>query len=61
MIEYVLKFYRNKCVLLNMYGVYVFIFFNLLMFEFKVFKDEIKILIIIMSVKRVIVMYMVIL
>lgn len=59
MIEYVLKFYRNKCVLLNMYGV--FIFFNLLMFEFKVFKDEIKILIIIMSVKRVIVMYMVIL
>lgn len=61
MIDYVLKFYRNKCVLLNMYGVYVFIFFNLLMFEFKVFKDEIKILIIIMSVKRVIVMYMVIL
>lgn len=56
MIEYVLKFYRNKCVLLNMYGVYVFIFFNLLMFEFKVFKDEIKILIIIMSVKMVIVM-----
>lgn len=54
MIECVLKFYRNKCVLLNMYDV--FIFFNLLMFEFKVFKDEIKILIIIMSVKRVIVM-----